>query len=346
MRLDTSGNLGLGVTPSAWSLSGGNSLTIKGLTIGAQSNQGFITNNGYFNGANWIYTTSSIAAQYYQDNAGKHQWLTAPSGTAGNTISFTQAMTLDASGNLALGETSAQGFRLNLKVSGSGTTRLDNDVLRLASNGSGADVNMNFTDGVTYNAYIGMVGGNLYFDTGATERMRIDSSGRLLIATTSNPDVGQVVIAFVPGSTQGLVFKQSINTSDPTPIMFFNATNSVVGSVLTSATTTTYNTSSDYRLKENVAPMTGALAKVAALNPVTYTWKEDGSNGQGFIAHELQAVVPDCVSGQKDAVDKDGKPKYQGVDTSFLVATLTAAIQEQQALIQDLTTRLTALEGN
>lgn len=91
--------------------------------------------------------------------------------------------------------------------------------------------------------------------------------------------------------------------------------------------------------------MTGALGVVAQLNPVTYTWKTDGSDGQGFIAHELQEVVPDCVIGEKDAVDVDGKPEYQGVDTSFLVATLTAAIQEQQALITALTARVSALEN-
>ena len=91
--------------------------------------------------------------------------------------------------------------------------------------------------------------------------------------------------------------------------------------------------------------MTGALAKVARLKPVTYKWNADGSEGQGFIAHELKTVVPDCVSGEKDAVDAEGKPQYQGVDTSFLVATLTAALQEQQALIEALTTRITALEG-
>jgi len=113
-----------------------------------------------------------------------------------------------------------------------------------------------------------------------------------------------------------------------------------------------YVTTSDYRLKENVAPMTGALAKVAQLKPCTYTWKFDGSNGQGFIAHELQEVFPDAVSGEKDDVetytDEDGNEqtriKPQGVDTSNLVATLTAAIQEQQALITALTARITALE--
>jgi hypothetical protein len=91
--------------------------------------------------------------------------------------------------------------------------------------------------------------------------------------------------------------------------------------------------------------MTGALAKIAQLKPCTYKWKANNSDGQGFIAHELAEVVPDCVTGEKDAVDADGNPQYQGIDTSFLVATLTAAIQEQQALITALTDRITALEA-
>ncbi len=123
-----------------------------------------------------------------------------------------------------------------------------------------------------------------------------------------------------------------------------------VGGIYSSGSSTSFATSSDYRLKENVAPMQNALATVAALKPCTYTWKSNGSEGQGFIAHELQAVVPDCVTGEKDAMqtvdDFDEKgvkigtkevPIYQGVDTSFLVATLVAAIQE-------LTAKVTALE--
>lgn len=121
---------------------------------------------------------------------------------------------------------------------------------------------------------------------------------------------------------------------------------SQVGYIGVTSTATTYVTSSDYRLKDNVSPMTGALSKIAQLNPVTYTWKVNGSVGQGFIAHELQAVVPDCVLGEKDAVDANGKPIYQGIDTSFLVATLTAAIKEQQAIIEDLKSRVSALEAN
>jgi hypothetical protein len=86
--------------------------------------------------------------------------------------------------------------------------------------------------------------------------------------------------------------------------------------------------------------MTGALATVAKLKPVTYNWKVDGSNGQGFIAHELAEVVPDCVTGEKDAVDTEGNPQYQGIDTSFLVATLTAAIQELKSDLDSTKTLL------
>jgi hypothetical protein len=98
--------------------------------------------------------------------------------------------------------------------------------------------------------------------------------------------------------------------------------------------------------------MTGALAKVAQLKPVTYKWNIDDEDGEGFIAHELAEVCPLAVNGEKDAVDADGNPQYQGVDTSFLVATLTAAIQELKALtdtqastITALTARITALEN-
>ena len=91
--------------------------------------------------------------------------------------------------------------------------------------------------------------------------------------------------------------------------------------------------------------MTGALDKVALLKPCTYKWNLDSSSGEGFIAHELAEVCPYAVTGEKDAVNEDGSIKSQGIDTSFLVATLTAAIQEQQAIITALTTRITTLEN-
>jgi hypothetical protein len=114
---------------------------------------------------------------------------------------------------------------------------------------------------------------------------------------------------------------------------------STCGTIEVSGSTTSYNTSSDYRLKENVAPMTGALAKVLELNPVTYTWKVDGSDGQGFIAHELQEVAPYAVSGEKDG------EQMQGVDYGKITPLLTAALQEAIAEIQSLKARVAELEA-
>jgi len=184
-----------------------------------------------------------------------------------------------------------------------------------------------------------------FLTNGANEQMRIDASGRLLVGTIAPlANNATLVVRGAAGLRGSAIFEVQNTTGSFQQCQFVNP-NGVVGAIFTNGTATSYVTSSDYRLKENIAPMTGALSKVTALKPVTYTWKTDGKLGQGFIAHELQAIVPDCVHGEKDAVDEKGNPIHQGIDTSFLVATLTAAIQEQQAIIKSLTARIEALEG-
>jgi hypothetical protein len=207
------------------------------------------------------------------------------------------------------------------------------------------------------------------FAEGGAESMRIDSSGNVLFGTTSSVSS----LADGNASTNGMGYRNNSTgcwlalqnesaacfyASKKTGytdarFMQFSVNATGVGSITTNGTTTSYVTTSDYRLKENIVPMTGALDKVAQLKPVTYKWKIDGSDGQGFIAHELQEVVSDCVTGEKDAVetytDEDGieqtRIKPQGVDTSFLVATLTAAIQEQQTIIETLKSDIAELKA-
>ena len=185
------------------------------------------------------------------------------------------------------------------------------------------------------------------FSTSTFEQMSINQTDGILLKR-STPVAGtgsSVSVSYAPNSVHGITLQAVSTVFTNNAIRFLNISDGVSGTITQTASTVAYNTSSDYRLKENIAPMTGALAKVAALKPVTYTWKIDGVAGQGFIAHELQEIVPDCVAGTKDAVDENGNIRPQGVDTSFLVATLTAAIQEQQAMIVQLQADVAALKS-
>jgi hypothetical protein len=275
--------------------------------------------------------------------------------------------TLSATGNISVGGGAipvASGYQYGIAVSTGGTI-----AVRAASNDYRIRIGTNFNlDGTHTNtttnpvSLLTMDNGLMTFSIGAsgtagnaisyTSAMTLDTSGKLLVGKTSSvagyriEALGINVIDAETSTATGTCFQGTYsNTTGTVYFANWQYNGSSVGSITSTGTVTVYGTTSDYRLKENIVPMTGALATVSQLKPVTYKWKSDGSDGQGFIAHELQAVVPECVIGEKDAVDVNGKPKYQGIDTSFLVATLTKAIQEQQALIESLTTRLTALEN-
>ena len=267
------------------------------------------------------------------------------SGAIGvNSSAATNSLVIDASGNVGIG-TSSPGRPLH--VASSSTSYL----ARFQNSGSALAL-INFKDNTTsdFNVGVGANGENFVAYTSNTERARIDSSGRLLVGTTSGIANGTFCVKSNYAGAEACSFQGGSNNFIVT---FHNTSGTLIGSITGSnGSTTSYNTSSDYRLKEDIQPMTGALTKVAALKPVTYKWKADGSDGQGFIAHELAEVCPDAVSGEKDEVNEDGSIKPQGIDTSFLVATLTAALQELKAIndaqaqtITALTARVTALEG-
>jgi hypothetical protein len=276
---------------------------------------------------------------------------------AADTIAFTEggveSMRIDSSGNVGIG-TASPASRLNIATGASTSC-----TMRFTSNSTGAGagdrgrldfysadnsgtayqlgyMDYDRSDGTGTASYIAWA--NRVTGTVA-ERMRIDSSGNVLFGVTSfSAGVNGVEI----GGTNRIRTSLPVTTNGG-QITFLNP-NGTVGSISSSGSATAYNTSSDYRLKENIVPMLNALAKVAQLKPCTYKWKVDGTDGQGFIAHELAEIFPDAVSGEKDAVEENGDIKPQGIDVSFLVVTLTAAIQEQQALITALTARITALE--
>ena len=329
-------NLGLGVTPSAWSSGKVLEIGNTGNSVWGNSTANFyLTENAYYNGG-WKYASSNGAATY-QMLTNSHIWSIAASGTAGNAITFTQAMTLDASGNLGVGTTSpvfSDGSGVHLQRAGVATYRTYNSSSTAAGEFR-ADATGTAIDCRGLEVFRVLTGGS--------ERARITSGGDFVVGKAATGVGTQGFGVYSTGDFEANAGNNPagyLNRTNDGTILSIRRSGTTVGTISVTTTATAYNTSSDYRLKENIQPMTGALAKVQALKPCTYNWKADGSEGEGFIAHELAEVAPQAVTGEKDAVDADGNPVYQGIDTSFLVATLTAALQEAVAEINSLKARL------
>jgi hypothetical protein len=180
--------------------------------------------------------------------------------------------------------------------------------------------------------------GNVSIGTAASSaRLELVAGNQvgMTVTNTSTDDLIRVK-GNAGGSSGSSVFVMPMRFGDDT----------LRGSIFWNGSTVAYNTTSDYRLKENVTPYAGAIGKLSQLKPVTYNFLDKPDTIlEGFIAHEVQDVVPNAVSGVKDEVDSEGNPFYQGLDTSKLVPLLTAALQEALQQIEALTARVTALEA-
>ena len=290
-----------------------------------------------------------------------------------------ERMRIDSSGNVGIGTTSPSdsynyGKTLDIHGSAGAVTYLRD---------SDATSNFGFVayDGGTTNRCVIGGGGTAYlrFISSGAECGRFDTSGRLLVGltgasgfgtleTTSFASDGSCYLARASGNV--LVGTTSVPTGGAstgfsisdnggkqmvthgvsgtgnTYVNIYKNANGTVGGIRVSGSSTAYDTSSDYRLKENVVEMTSALDRVNQLQPKRFNFIADADTTvDGFLAHEVQDIVPEAISGEKDAVDDEGNPEYQGIDQSKLVPLLTKAIQEQQAQIEALQSEINLLKG-
>ena len=176
------------------------------------------------------------------------------------------------------------------------------------------------------------------FYTNGSERMRIDSSGKLLINTTSTLGSGQGVL-HLKGASANTVCVVQVNNNGEKGLDFRNASGTQVGHITINASDTAFSTSSDYRLKENVDYTFDATTRLKQLKPARFNFIADADTTvDGFLAHEVQSVVPEAITGTHNEVDADGNPVYQGIDQSKLVPLLVKTIQELEARIVALET--------
>ena len=470
MRIDSSGRVGIGVTPSAWGSAWvpaqvGVGSTIVGRTTDYTNTN--IVSNAYFDGTNWKYLSSNIASKYYQ-LSGNHVWDTAASGTAGNNITFSEAMRIDSSGRVGIGTTSPtsgrqltlRGNDAGLQITGSavganayltstpgssanfyfGTTsakpiifvtngattermRIDssgnvgigtsspsykteisdgtvtfgvnplsaystvyvgtttnhgmnfitngNSRLNITSSGNvgigtgsplttldiQADSGTNIplivrggssqtnafiairdtnTTGDLYNR-IGSVGDNLVLYTNQTERLRIDSSGNVAINTTSPNTSYQTTIQSnstkgalsIDGpATNGYYAAEVDMPSGNSYGVLFKHGGTGVGSIGIGASSTSYNTSSDYRLKENVVADWDATTRLKQLNPVRFNFIADpDTTVDGFLAHEVQSVVPEAISGTHNGM-RDEEYQVSAATGEIYTPAIDAVLDE------------------
>jgi DNA-binding protein YbaB len=257
---------------------------------------------------------------------------------------------VDASGNVGVG-TSSPSYKLHVR-SADATSIF---VVGNTTESTQLEVLTHQDDRVVLRSNDSGNGRALAFETGTTERMRIDSSGATRFGDTFVGDAWNInsgIFSQLGSSIPFAVASNSIvavfnrHSSTGTVVEFKQGTGPAVGKIDVTASSTSYVTSSDYRLKENITEITDGITRVKQLNPSRFNFIADPENTvHGFIAHEVQDIVREAVTGEKDAVDLNGNPEYQGVDYGRITPLLTAALKEAIEKIEMLEARIAVLEA-
>lgn len=230
----------------------------------------------------------------------------------------------------------------------------DNNRLDVYVDNSGGTAHMGLG---AYNLAGGATELGFYTGGSVNKQLTIDSNGYILIDNATNKNVststgfffgaGYATFNLTSSNDYKVRFNDNESTGSTGDTIGFYKNSTLVGSISTFTSSTGYNTSSDYRIKENITDITDGIERVKLLKPSQFNFiVEPNITVDGFIAHEVSDIVPLAVTGEKDQIHEDGSIKPQGIDQSKLVPLLTAALQEAIDKIEDLTTRIEALESN
>jgi hypothetical protein len=347
MRIDSSGNIGIGLSSNIGATlhvdPAANVTTTFGTPLikvgGANSwaGNGSIYSIGFgYNNGSTVKSPAEIGFDTTSATGVTKGDLVFATRDVTTDTAPTERMRISSSGNVGIG-TANPAYPLQVEKSTDTNAASGTGVIKIRGGAS------------TYSGAIGMDATGMSIGTdsgvralmlvaGGSERMRINAGGDVLFGCTSLPSSSVGGAGFEDATSNRMILKlASTTTSNTNLVLIFNP-NGNVGSITTSGSSTSFNTSSDYRLKTDAQPMTGATDRLKQLNPVNFEWIADGTRVDGFLAHEAQAVVPEAVTGTHNEVDADGNPVYQGIDQSKLVPLLVATIKELEA-------RITALEN-
>ena len=338
MRITSTGNVGIGTTSPRTSASGTNkTLDIKGgIYFGSTNTESCTINND-----------DSMVFNIDADNSNTANFFRFATNTTQET-GGTELMRLTEAGNINLYDQKHQ-----LAFYGAGNFQINfgqyyNGTSQTATNTDGGRLIM-VDGGFNFN---GFTGGTVNSSVTDTQRFKISGSGGVYVNTPSNPTPTNAhpqfgILAATGTDAINLKHLQNgnntiniwqVGSSQHAAIAFYKGdSQDLRGNIIVSTSAVSYNTTSDYRLKENVALIENGIDRVMQLKPSKFNWIETGEESEGFIAHELQEIFPDAVTGEKDAIySSTGNIKPQSVDYGRITPLLVKAIQELKAEIDTL----------